>query len=1091
MQSYKKMVSLLVTVVMSLAAVFIAIPCRAQEPVFGPKTYTRTTAQVSSFTDMFATQASEGSLRISTGDEEGLHRVSSARITLNGVEIFSTSDFNQLIGRLEANVTFKNENTLTVNLYGAPGSYLVLEMSGAFEEEVPGWRMPELALDELNLYPLLADPGEPITIVVGVKNIGAGVTSQATMRLEVDGNPLCNEDVDPLEPDAGVEFECSWTASGPGRHLVRAELELPDGAFDGSITNNTSIGLIRVSGETNPQPEIELNGADFDSLAFNAGESYLLPIKVRNASFVDLNNLLVQYFVDGALTCPPPVGPMLPVVAGDVFPPPTVCFDTIEHLGPGEQVQLSFPWSNATAGEHMVSMQVIDPNAETPVLKVQGWIVAVPDQTVLYETPGVGQWASLGPKILDNDWTGRISSVAFDPNNPLTVYASASGKNMGIYAAAGVWKSTDGGSQWQPVGDRLASMRIRRVAVDPNHTSILYASGPDGIFKSINGGVNWSHFAASTITPDARLYIGATASGDVLIYAGTDQGLKRYISADPWQTSSGFADWDVIKSGKIGELAVHPNDSSTVYIAVAKAIYRTTEATTIDPKKADTYWTKLTVGLPPYLSSVSLNIHDKFPERIYAGIASPDMGIAFGIYRSDDDGGDTWLNVVSYAPDDLEGALYNPFIRVVPLASKDLEIIYFGGVKLYEFIDIHLPGITIPGLQTKRTYKVLPGGHSADMKDLEFMPGLEDTFYWVGNDQGIFQCRIEVTPSVLQVKGLVYGISGDICIKRNLDLRVAEVYDIDVSVLNPNRIIGGTQDTGTILYEGDLIWKQVKSGDGLYSLFNTNDDSIMYAQHQAFNDDHGTERSDDDGEHWSHVAKGMPEGYGLGAAYITSAPDYADILIARGDGKAIYFHTNPSAFPSVPWGSYPVDTAAYGPVNYILPDMVVPGTGSWWLTGTGKGKIIIPWLQGSTLGFKTVYTHPFVLGVKTIAISPVDPRIIYATFAANNKISIQRIALNTSDPELSTSTDITYNFPSNLLPLSLCADPEKLDVVYIGTEKGVMRLDPSSTNSFTAWQPFNDGLPLTAVLDLVSSPADGSVVAATMGRGVWRVLSGP
>jgi len=573
-----------------------------------------------------------------------------------------------------------------------------------------------------------------------------------------------------------------------------------------------------------------------------------------------------------------------------------------------------------------------------------------------------------------------------------------------------------------------------------------------------------------------------------LIYAGTDEGLKRYISTDPWQTTSGFADWDVIKSGKISELTVHPNDSSTVYIATVNAVYRTTEATTIDPKKADLYWTELTVGLPSNLSSVSLDIHDKFPARIYAGIANPGAGSAFGIYRSDD-GGDTWSNVVSYAPDDLDDALYNPFIRVVPLASKDIEIIYFGGVKLYEFLGLHLPGITIPKFQTKSTYKVL-AGDSSDMKNLEFVPGLEDTFYWIADDQGIFQCRIEAAPSVLQVKGEIYGVSGDICIKRNLDLRVAEVYDIDVSSLNPDRIIGGTQDTGTILYEGNPTWKQVKGGDGLYSLFNPHDDSVMYAQFQAFNDKYGTARSDDNGDNWFHVAKGMPQGYGLGA-YITSAPDYTDILIGRGDGKAVYFHTNPSSFPSIPWGSYPVDTAVYGPVNYILPDVVVPGSTSWWLTGTGQGKIIIPWLEGGTLGFKTVYTHPLGLGVKTLAVSPVDPRIIYATFTANNKISIQRIALNTSDPELSTATDITYNFPSNQLPLSLCADPEKLDVAYVGTEKGVMRLDPNATNSFTAWQPFNDGLPLTAVLDLISSPTDGSVVAATMGRGVWRVLSGP
>ena len=231
--------------------------------------------------------------------------------------------------------------------------------------------------------------------------------------------------------------------------------------------------------------------------------------------------------------------------------------------------------------------------------------------------------------------------------------------------------------------------------------------------------------------------------------------------------------------------------------------------------------------------------------------------------------------------------------------------------------------------------------------------------------------------------------------------------------------------------------------------------------------------------------------YGPDGAYITTAPDYPDIIIGRADGKAIYFHTNPDSFPSVAWGSYPVDTAQYGDVTRILTNVVTPGSNSWWLAGTSKGKIIVPWQEAGKVVFKTVFSHPDGRYVKGLAASPVDPRVIYAAFVGGSKEMLWRIYLDTTDPTASVATDITYNYPANLTPMTVCADPYKVDVIYVGSKKGVMWLDPAATNNFVAWQPFNEGFPLTTVVDLVVSPADKTLLAATKGRGVWRVITGP
>src|SRR5690348_4526353 len=64
-------------------------------------------------------------------------------------------------------------------------------------------------------------------------------------------------------------------------------------------------------------------------------------------------------------------------------------------------------------------------------------------------------WFSLGPSNL----SGRIQAITFDPTNATTVYAGAAG--------GGVWKSTDGGRGWAPIGDDLPSLNLGAIAVVP------------------------------------------------------------------------------------------------------------------------------------------------------------------------------------------------------------------------------------------------------------------------------------------------------------------------------------------------------------------------------------------------------------------------------------------------------------------------------------------------------------------------------------------------------------------------------------------------------------------------------------------------
>jgi hypothetical protein len=100
---------------------------------FGPKQYLRTTGAPNQFTDRFAVSHPDRGpfvLRVVNGDSKGGHRVSSASVTLNGVDVLSAKDFSQKVGTIERTIAVRSANTLRITLASAPGSYLTISVLG-------------------------------------------------------------------------------------------------------------------------------------------------------------------------------------------------------------------------------------------------------------------------------------------------------------------------------------------------------------------------------------------------------------------------------------------------------------------------------------------------------------------------------------------------------------------------------------------------------------------------------------------------------------------------------------------------------------------------------------------------------------------------------------------------------------------------------------------------------------------------------------------------------------------------------------------------------------------------------------------------
>jgi photosystem II stability/assembly factor-like uncharacterized protein len=199
-----------------------------------------------------------------------------------------------------------------------------------------------------------------------------------------------------------------------------------------------------------------------------------------------------------------------------------------------------------------------------------------------------------------NTWDAPIlggaifNDIVVDPADSSTIYVAAGAFGHG--SLSGILKSVDGGRTWRGMNAGLSAGAVQQVsdlAIDPTDSSTLYAGTLKGVFKTTNGGGNWSLTSMSgdilSLQIDPRkpdtLY-AATQEDDedaTATLPDPDDGRfnprRRQVritgSANPglFRTVNGGASWSPLNNGLgsnqlISSIAVDPRNPSTVYVAV-------------------------------------------------------------------------------------------------------------------------------------------------------------------------------------------------------------------------------------------------------------------------------------------------------------------------------------------------------------------------------------------------------------------------------------------------------------------------------------------------------------------------------------------
>lgn len=113
-------------------SVFLGTSYAVEVTSFGPKQYLRNSGAPDVYTDTFNTTQGQGMLIVKNGAMDGENRISdaisSARVFVNGEEIFGPNDFNQNVYLLESPVNLADSNTISLELASNPGSYITIEV---------------------------------------------------------------------------------------------------------------------------------------------------------------------------------------------------------------------------------------------------------------------------------------------------------------------------------------------------------------------------------------------------------------------------------------------------------------------------------------------------------------------------------------------------------------------------------------------------------------------------------------------------------------------------------------------------------------------------------------------------------------------------------------------------------------------------------------------------------------------------------------------------------------------------------------------------------------------------------------------------
>ena len=679
---------------------------------------------------------------------------------------------------------------------------------------------------------------------------------------------------------------------------------------------------------------------------------------------------------------------------------------------------------------------------------------------------------------------GRSAAVTGVPNKPNLYYFGSTG--------GGIWKTTNGGRQWENISDGYFGGSIGSIAVSKSDPNVMYVGGGEktvrgnvssgyGIWKSVDAGKTWEASGLKSSRHVPRIAIHPTNHN--IVYAGVMGNIyKPTQERGVYKSTDGGKTWRKTlfsnEHAGVVDLIMDPTNPRILYASTwrvqrtpyslssggdGSALWKSTDS-------GET-WTEISTkkGFPEgILGIIGVTVSPVNNQRVWAIVENKDKG---GLYRSDD-GGETWSQVNSERKLRQRAWYYTR----VYADTEDVDKVYVLNVRYHKSTD---------GGKTFRTYNAPHGDHH----DLWIAPENPHRMI-IGDDGGA-----QVTYDGGETWSTYYNQP------------TSQFYRVTTDNAFPYRIYVAQQDNSTIRIphrtDGRSIteddWESTAGGESAHIAVDPKDNDIVYGgSYDGFltrvNHKTGTVRA-------INVWPDNPMGHGAEGMKYRFQWNFPIIFSKHNPNRLYTFsqHVHVTENEGQSWDIISPDLTRNDPeklkssggpitqdntsVEYYCTIFAAQESplkeGLLWV-GSDDGLIHVTQDGGKTWDNVTPKGMPEWMMINSIEPSAFDEGTCYV---AGTKYKTGDFA-----PYLYKTTDygktwkkITNGINGEHFTRVLREDPKRKGLLYVGTETGMY----ISFNDGKDWKPFQLNLPIVPITDLTIK--DNNLIVATQGRSLWMI----
>ena len=702
----------------------------------------------------------------------------------------------------------------------------------------------------------------------------------------------------------------------------------------------------------------------------------------------------------------------------------------------------------------------------------------------------------------------RVVSVAGIVGDPLTYYTGA--------ASGGIWKTVDGGLNWDPIFDGKPVHAIGALAVASSDPNIVWAgtgepfirsnvSIGDGVWKSTDAGDNWTHMGLDKTGRISRMVIHPT-NPDVVYAASLGHAYLPQKERGIYRTKDGGKTWNLVlavnDSTGASDLVMDPNNPRILFAGMWQLDIKTWGRESGGPgsglfmtKNGGDTWERLKGSELPKLpvGKVAVCNTPANSDRIYALIETGD-GVPWhgretesGELWRTDDGGKNW-KLVNHSRDLSGRTAYYSRCAVSP---DDPDEVYFlaaaysmtkdGGLTSEIITDAGRPNWDHHDMWIDRT--------NADRMAVAGDGGIA-----ISNNRGKTWLRVQLPVAQL------YHVTVD----NNVPYYVYANRQDGPSTRGPSRSRTGGYFGGGI---SRGMWHSVGGGESGFATPDPVDPDLIWSSASGsgarggivvkYNEKNRQYRQV---EVWPETTGGWPAG-GLKYRFQWTFP----LHISSHDRNTIYvtsqhvhktrnggqswdvispdLSTNDKSKQGISGGLTPDNIGVeYCCVIYAFDESPVEKGVLW--AGTNDGLVHVSRDNGKTWKdvTKNIPGLPPLGTVRNIDASKWDAGKAYITVDFHQVGNFEPYIYKTENYGRRWKK-ITRGIPSSTLSYArnVREDPVKPGLLYLGTENSLY----VSLNDGDNWKPLMNNMPASPMYWIVVQEEFNDLVVGTYGRGIW------